>query len=235
MPITVNVAIAPGIGSNVATISAADVTVGSGSDRYALALVGEREFGPPADETAVTLEAEALSQLGTDQTWFSGNGLATLWGRVAPGSGASRTLTADFAASVLAPGIAGIVYDGVDQTTPTRDVDQNEASGTAVTSTTSASLTLTTESGDRVVMCIVIRVDNGGAVTTSGETERVNGNASGVINWIIVDKTASGTSTTINPTLSFGSSDYQMAFFAVALRESGGGGGAQNVLAWIRG
>lgn len=224
MPITVNVAITPGIGSSVATISAPDVTVGSGSDRYALAIVGEREFGVPAGVTAVNLEAEALSQLGTDQTWFSGNGLATLWGRVAPGSGANRTLTADFAASVLANGVAGIVYDGVDQTTPTRDVDQNEGSGTAVTSA-SPSLTLTTESGDRVVMCVVLRVDSGGTVTVSGETERVNGNASGLISWIIVDKTASGTSTTINPTLSFASSDYQMAYFAVALRESGGGGG----------
>lgn len=223
--ITVNVAIAPGFGSSATTAVAPDVTVGSGSDRYVVAITGQRDFGEPGAVSGVDIESSALSQLGTDQAAFGVLIRSTIWGLVAPGTGANRTLTATFASSTLLSAVGGIVYDGVDQTTPTRDVDQGSTDSGAPGTSVSPSLTLTTESGDRVVMLIIMRHADAGAVTVSGETERVNGNGSGSINVIVVDKTASGTSTTINPTLSFSSADYQLAYFAVALRPAGGGGG----------
>lgn len=219
MAITVNVAIPASFAGSVATVSAADVTVGSGTSRYAVASLYQREFGTPVAITGIDLESEALSQLGTTELFFSDAAGISLWGRTNPGTGASRTLTGTVASSEPLLGIGGIVYDGVDQTTPTRDVDQGDGTGTGATSA-SPSLTLTTESGDRVVMVVALRLEAGNTATSSGETEQVGSNNGAGTHIFIFDKTASGTSTTINPTLSFTTSDYAMGFLAVALREA---------------
>lgn len=232
MPISFDVAINAGFASSNTTVSAADVTVASTSNRYVYAGLMSRDFSAGTTHSSVTLESESLGQLGTTESWFFGLGGMSAWGLEGIGSGANRTLTGTVAATQNDVAVCGVVYNGVDQTTPERDNDQSSASGTA--SSYSPSLTLTTESGDRVAMVMVLQLETPDTITITVENEVVDSNNSD-IHMVIVDKTATGTSTTINPTLTFdaGSNNYRVAYHAVALIPAAGGGGI-NAVAWIR-
>jgi hypothetical protein len=168
----------------------------------------------------MTLDSVSMSQIGSTLDWFGPGYLAdlSLWGLTAPANGSGKVLTGSFASAPLASGCAGAVFNGVDQTTPTGDVDSVESTGTAATSF-SPSLTLSTpNSNERVVMVVAARITSGPSITTSGENELTPDSTARTIHITVFDKAATTTSTTINPTVSWtGSADFQYGAFAVVL------------------
>ncbi|MCC6359562.1 MAG: hypothetical protein IT450_12530, partial [Phycisphaerales bacterium] len=177
---------------NVATLTSASMTV-SGSNTYLLALVVSGA-GSPVDPVSCKWGGSggtAMTKIGTTLTcgpyWK-----ATLYELVAPAAGAN-TLYVDYGTNQDETGVIGVLYTGVDQTTPRGTV------GTGYNNNSRPqSATCTTVAGDTVVGAIFIGTDFSGFSDSQTVRQSWAEIAAGYELASVGDKTASGTSTTVN-------------------------------------
>lgn len=218
-----------------ATAASADFTIASTGDRYALIGFASSDGGGAAAHSSTDIEGTGATQIGAGATEFFGIVRGTMWGLVGPASGSARTLNATAADSEDEVTAGVSVYNGVDQSTPTRDNDITSGNGFGQTSI-APSHTLTTVSGDVCVMTVKIWLDTTSAITVSAgdwdftRLNRTNGTTN-LTTIIHLEKTATGTSTTIGATMTFGSANVGWIAESVALIPAAGGGG--NTIAWV--
>ncbi|MCO5213704.1 MAG: hypothetical protein M9936_28730 [Caldilinea sp.] len=200
--------------ANVATLTSASMTV-SGSNTYLLALVVSGA-GSPVDPVSCKWGGSggtAMTKVGTTLT-FGTYWKATLYELVAPAAGAN-TLYVDYGTNQDETGVIGVLYTGVDQTTPRGTV------GTGFNNNSHPmSATCTTVSGDTVVGAVFIGTNLAGFSDSQTVRQSWAEIAPGYELASVGDKTASGTSTTVNWNTTY---TCPWGAFAVPLKEAAGG------------
>lgn len=192
MAVAYQTGVATNSAANVSTLTSASMTV-SGSNAYLLALVVSGA-GTPVAPSAVKWGGSggtSMTQVGTTLT-FGTYWKASLYELVAPTAGAS-TLYVDYGTNQDETGVIGVLYTGVDQTTPRGTV------GTGFNDNSHPmSATCTTVSGDTVVGAIFIGTNLAGFTDSQTVRQSWAEIAAGYELASVGDKTASGASTTVN-------------------------------------
>ena len=187
----------------------------SGSNTYLLALVVSGA-GSPVDPVSCKWGGSggtAMTKVGTTLT-FGTYWKATPYELVAPAAG-TNTLYVDYGTNQDETGVIGVLYTGVDQTTPRGTVGTGYNDNSHL-----MSATCTTVAGDTVVGGIFIGTNLAGY--TSSQTVRQSWAeiAAGYELASVGDKTASGTSTTVNWSTTYSA---PWGAFAIPLKEAAGG------------
>lgn len=147
---------------------------------------------------------------------------ATLYELVAPAAGAN-TLYVDYGTNQDETGVIGVLYTGVDQTTPRGTV------GTGYNDNSRPqSATCTTVAGDTVVGAIFIGTDFSGFSDSQTVRQSWAEIAAGYELASVGDKTASGTSTTVNWNTTY---TCPWGAFAIPLKAASAGGGSYTLTA----
>lgn len=217
MPIAHDVTV-PAESATSATAASADFTIAATGNRYALIGFGSSDGATAAAHSSADVEGTGATQIGAGATQFFDIMRGTMWGLVGPASGGARTLTLTAANSEDEITGAVSVYNGVDQATPTRDNDLTSGSGFGATSI-APSHTLTTVSGDVCVLSVKIWLDTTSAITVSAgdwDATRIN-ETNSLLSIVHLERTATGTSTTIGATMTFGSANVGWVAESVAL------------------
>ncbi len=186
-------------------------TIASTADRFVFAGMFARDFGTMATHNGMTVEGVSMTQQGSAATIFGdGSSRVTRWSLINPTAGSSMTLAGSLSAMQSVGLIAGAVYNGVDQTTPISSTPTaTENNWEAVTEVTPhPAITATTVSGGKLVALLTLTSGTGGgpsSVTGTGVTVHTlatqNGNS-----LYIVEKDDTSGSTTIDLTVTFGTS-----------------------------
>lgn len=186
-------------------------TIASTADRFVFAGMFARDFGTMATHSGMTVEGVSMTQQGSAATIFGdGSSRVTRWSLINPTAGSSMTLAGSLSVMQSVGLIAGAVYNGVDQTTPISSTptatENNWESVTEVTP--HPAITATTVSGGKLVALLTLTSGTGGgpsSVTGTGVTVHTlatqNGNS-----LYIVEKDDTAGSTTIDLTVTFGTS-----------------------------
>ena len=188
MAVAYQTGVATNSAANVATLTSASMTV-SGSNTYLLALVVSGA-GSPVDPVSCKWGGSggtAMTKVGATLT-FGPYWKASLYELVAPAAGAN-TLYVDYGTNQDETGVIGVLYTGVDQTTPRGTVGTGSNSNSHP-----QSATCTTVAGDIVVSAIFVGRDLSGFTDSQTVRQSWASIVSGYELASVGDKTASGTS-----------------------------------------
>lgn len=140
----------------------------------------------------------ALTKLGGDETFFSSNaGMALFWAAGSPSS--STTIYGSWSGGIKA-GLAAVTYTGVNQTTPIDGRATNTGGDGGPVTTTPASVTVSSTTAGQITVAIVAfstSTSTGSCSAVAGTTIRQQASG-GLLGICMLEKTASGSSTTLD-------------------------------------
>lgn len=163
-------------------------------------------FGSVGDTTDFKYDGStgtSLTQQGTDQDFDAGAGKHTTWRATGGPSGSTTTGYATYSGPPQAAAMAMAVYSDVDQTTPVASTADNNGTNGSASSLTISSGAVTTVAGQRVVSVFGVRTPNATEIAAASAVAGSNlrhsqlDGAFSFMQTIIVDKVATGTSTTV--------------------------------------
>lgn len=196
-------------GSDVTTLSA--TIAAAGSDRYMPALIMINDFTGSANENGMTFNSDALTQVGTENTYGSGYVMRTSMFEITPPDAASASLTG--LATTGPPFVfivAGAAYSGANQTTPRGTVYTN--SGTLGTGSASIGVAVSDAlTGDTILAFVYCKDAAAGTPTLSAFNNSGAAIPGAVLttteSMTMVEFTAAGDAPTVSMTLSTSNPD----------------------------
>ena len=213
-----------GTGADVAEVSSASFEIASGSDRFALGVLHNGDFGNHATPVSFEVDSEAFTQLGTTQEAFFSNCFGSFWTLTDPGSGNGKVFVGTVSENQSHLALAGGAWDGVGSIGETVvDASGNEGNDYTL------SVTLNCSAGDWIAVAVAAVIGGGNPVTVTGlsstdirQVEQFEFTAA-----VIADKVATGS--TVNAQIRFQHAGEITAVMwgAVILEPAAGGGGIQ--------
>jgi len=141
----------------------------------------------------------SMTEVSTSYSWYSGNGKLSSY-EASPGPTGSTTSFGDWDGNPLQGAVASLAYSGVDQTTPVEGATDNSGATGGIT-TLVASVTVTgCTVGQTIIACVVAGAESinlAAFSAVSGTTLRHSDVTGTFLGIAVLEKVATGTSTTL--------------------------------------
>lgn len=214
----------------------------SGSDLVVIAAIGMVQFGTLPNVVECNTGGASgtpIPEVGTPLAWLSGNGELSLYVR-APGPSGSTDVYGEVDGGLLQMVLGGVVYSGLDQTTPIEGVVQNTSSAESVdTAVASVEVTGTTN-GQKCGVWFFALADGVNLADfdvdgLSGMTLQSNSSFRDFMGACFVEATASGSSQVLSVNVNAdAATNLTWAYKAFRMNEAAGAAAAGSLVSDIR-